>query len=561
MRLLPLLAVSVCALSFGCSPGTSPPGTDSGTTDAGPPRGGCADGVQNGSETDIDCGGGLCTGCAPGGGCVVPTDCEDGLCGVRLRCLEPTCMDRTHNGAETDVDCGGPDCGPCANERACRADADCASMRCQGGVCASPVCNDGAITGEETDVDCGGSMCPACEGGQMCADGGDCSSTVCDMGVCTTPACDDLLQNGDESDVDCGGGTCPDCADGAVCRGPTDCASGVCTASTCIAPACDDGVHNGDELDVDCGGSCPDRCPPGAMCSDPAECASGVCTDGACVAPACDDMVMNGGETGVDCGGTTGCPRCPDGSSCGGDSDCATSPCMSGICGAARCHSGAARVLVYGPGGSTGTAWFPAGTVTTIASDAMWRGMTTADFGQYDVLYMAGGNCAGTPDTVHGTAQDTATTWGPAIRGRVLIAVDDADLHGGSQAMTFHRNLIDWLKTAGRNADGGRTSVYMSWGCTMASSYTPGARGTPEQFTSVFGSPLTGDGTNYCTSVAATPAAAGHGVMTGLPPFWGCPFHGGFGTIPAGYTPLVIGTSSPANPVLAARESPMPCIP
>ncbi len=51
----------------------------------------CTDGIQNGNETGIDCGGPDCDPC--GGG--------------------PTCSDGVQNGNETGIDCGGPDCDPC----------------------------------------------------------------------------------------------------------------------------------------------------------------------------------------------------------------------------------------------------------------------------------------------------------------------------------------------------------------------------------------------------------------------------------------------------------------
>ncbi len=38
-----------------------------------------SDGVQNGGETDIDCGGSSDNACGPGFGCIVNDDCEDGL--------------------------------------------------------------------------------------------------------------------------------------------------------------------------------------------------------------------------------------------------------------------------------------------------------------------------------------------------------------------------------------------------------------------------------------------------------------------------------------------------
>ncbi len=80
----------------------------------------CTDGIQNGNETGVDCGGPDCPAC-------------------------PTCTDGIQNGNETGVDCGGPDCPAC------------------------PTCNDGIQNGDETGVDCGGS-CPPCGGGGGCTE-------------------------------------------------------------------------------------------------------------------------------------------------------------------------------------------------------------------------------------------------------------------------------------------------------------------------------------------------------------------------------------------------------
>ena len=69
----------------------------------------CDDGIQNGNETGVDCGG-SCDPC-------------------------PTCNDGIQNGNETGVDCGGS-CPACTT------------------------CNDGIKNGDETCVDCGGSCGP-----------------------------------------------------------------------------------------------------------------------------------------------------------------------------------------------------------------------------------------------------------------------------------------------------------------------------------------------------------------------------------------------------------------
>lgn len=53
---------------------------------AAPPTG-CADGIKNGAETDIDCGGGTCPACALTKACSIATDCTSLTCGVSSTCI------------------------------------------------------------------------------------------------------------------------------------------------------------------------------------------------------------------------------------------------------------------------------------------------------------------------------------------------------------------------------------------------------------------------------------------------------------------------------------------
>lgn len=53
-------------------------------------------------------------------------DCSDPACVDASPC-QPTCSDGARNGSETDVDCGGG-CAPCALGKACSVDADCAPL-------------------------------------------------------------------------------------------------------------------------------------------------------------------------------------------------------------------------------------------------------------------------------------------------------------------------------------------------------------------------------------------------------------------------------------------------
>ena len=77
----------------------------------------CSDGILNGNETGVDCGGPDCTDCI---------SCTDGIL----------------NGNETEIDCGGPDCPPCEVEA---------------------TCSDGILNGSEEEIDCGGPDCEPCE--------------------------------------------------------------------------------------------------------------------------------------------------------------------------------------------------------------------------------------------------------------------------------------------------------------------------------------------------------------------------------------------------------------
>lgn len=139
----------------------------------------CADGLRDGLESDVDCGG-ACDGCADGLACGVDADCLNGRCEAGT-CT--SCVDDALNGDESDVDCGGS-CHGCADGLSCMVAADCGSGRCEAGTCTS--CEDGVLNGDEVNVDCGGS-CLGCPGGSSCTMGPDCASGECAAGVCAAP--------------------------------------------------------------------------------------------------------------------------------------------------------------------------------------------------------------------------------------------------------------------------------------------------------------------------------------------------------------------------------------
>ncbi len=83
-----------------------------------------------------------------------------------------SCSDGIINGDETDVDCGGRSCAPCGDGRGCISGQDCVAGVCNGGRCGvvvTPTCSDGIQNGSETGIDCGGS-CPSCVNHPLGAD-------------------------------------------------------------------------------------------------------------------------------------------------------------------------------------------------------------------------------------------------------------------------------------------------------------------------------------------------------------------------------------------------------
>ena len=182
----------------------------------------CADESLNGDETDIDCGG-ACEPCGDGEICKQGSDCASGVCaepapdsgaagavGGDLECQASTCLDGVRNGFEADVDCGGSECEPCGDGATCRAPADCASRVCTDDKCVPAECGDGVINGTEY-CDDGNRVTETCAYGRT-------SCTVCDARcneqLGATAYCGDGTVNGGEqcdNGVNDGTGCTPGC--------------------------------------------------------------------------------------------------------------------------------------------------------------------------------------------------------------------------------------------------------------------------------------------------------------------------------------------------------------
>lgn len=285
--------------------------------------GSCTDGVLNGDEADVDCGG-ACSPCEADQLCSSSEDCVSGACvaisGGVQRCSEARCDDGIFNGRETDVDCGGPDCAACADGARCSTRIDCESVVCDRATntCSPSTCTDDVRNGAESDVDCGGD-CVTCVEGMRCSNDTDCASGLCLEFQCRAATCTDSRKNGNESDVDCGGG-CPGCELGRSCSSGADCRSaecdGVCLPGAAGRPcSVDDECRSGSCVDDVCtrsaaGSSCVsgDECRSGycseqqtctrggvgTSCLDNDDCASAMCTSNVC-APTRTAIATDGG--------------------------------------------------------------------------------------------------------------------------------------------------------------------------------------------------------------------------------------------------------------------------
>lgn len=286
------------------------------------------------------------------GPCSDHADCSTGLCSPSRGphrgfapsiavCELPSCVNGVQDGSETDVDCGGS-CGkcftcpaitpysgtahycsavcPCPTQKGdCDHDSDCAAgLVCASDagpqvnlhsftdICLPAACTNSILDNSETRTDCGGPFCAPCQVGSPsfcstaspcaigeghCDDSSECASGVCipnqgplygfasGVAVCVPSACAQTSSRGHPGDADFCSTTCA-CADGigqcdadseclGAASGFTKCSAGrglqyglPSEAKVCVPNHCFDGIANADESRTDCGGSCGNFCSP-----------------------------------------------------------------------------------------------------------------------------------------------------------------------------------------------------------------------------------------------------------------------------------------------------------
>jgi hypothetical protein len=161
---------------------------------------------------------------------------------VRGICNFPSCVDGIKDGEETDIDCGGSACPPCGMYKHCQVRGDCLSRLCNSqGLCVPCLQQTDCQPGELCNVDAGG-FCSGCQVDSQCPMGQICLPDTKLCGPCGT-------------DLDCDGGlvcisngTCVPCTSTAQCINGQVCVGakcGPCTANSqclngqaCISKAC-----------------------------------------------------------------------------------------------------------------------------------------------------------------------------------------------------------------------------------------------------------------------------------------------------------------------------------
>ncbi|MFO0650035.1 MAG: hypothetical protein U0326_27690 [Polyangiales bacterium] len=478
----------------------------------------CAVGLTNCSSScrDLDTDRANCGMC--GRACASGEVCVGGSCTLSCPTGQSSCGGTCANFTNDRNNCGA--CG-----RACAA----------GQVCSASACVVSCVTGQTNcsgtcrDLTSDRANCGAC--GRACASG-----QVCTAGVCVTSC-----PTGQES---CGGfcvftasdpNNCGGC--GVVCPTRVN-ASRVCADSTCSYVCatgradCDFAAGNGCEVtpatDVLNCGRCGNACP--ARANATATCASGTCgfTCNAGFAD-CDGVATNGCEVNLNTS-STNCGRC--GNACGG-----SVVCMSGTCGP-RCNSGTRRALFYGSAGTLEQPYLPTGTVVTVASDAMWRSMTAADFATYQILIVGDLSCSGPTSANLQALFDTRATWGAAVNGRVAVTTADAGCHqpGATGAVTYLRTVLSWV------ASGPGLGAYFSgdWGRRRFDYLSP--------FGAFSSTSLDRDDVTITMASHGTMAGSTSGSLSN----WGSTYHAFMSSIGTGF--VTTATNGSSQSIFAARD-------
>jgi hypothetical protein len=349
----------------GCTPTvTSCSGTNPTTTCGTIPNGcgqtiNCNDGVKDGGETDVDCGGGstamgACSQkCGQGKQCKVDTDCSTGHCADGV-CCDTACGGKCQacsaakkgqgsdgvcgpikSGLDPDTECAAQDKSTCGNVGGCNGAGACSPWP-NGTVCKDPSCMNGTLDKADTCVN--GTCTPPNPNTVTCSPYLCSSATACG----TSCASDNDCIAGDW----CSGNTCvAKKANGQGCTGGNQCTSTFCVDGVCCGTACTGACNaclaslkQSNNATGTCGAAKNGAADPRGVCQMTATPASGCGLDGMCNAGACEKWPNTTVCANASCTNGTASSQ----ALCDGNGTCGTpttTMCAPYSCGATTCNT------------------------------------------------------------------------------------------------------------------------------------------------------------------------------------------------------------------------------
>lgn len=265
--------------------------------------------------TDDTCENGVPKNSAKTAGAVCGLPMPGMACDMQGNCVD-ACQDGVKDGNEADVDCGGTCPLKCLGD-ICAGGAECKSGQCIDGVCCDSACNglcqscnvvgnEGTCSNSpvgDLDEACMDPM--ACDGsgdckkgpGAPCTTNAECFNDACAYGACrltnAEPCTDPFM---------CASGFCKMSATCEACANPGDCSSGQCNNGMCKA-----------QLGAPCGGSM--------------DCAMGTCQNNLCKLGFGDSCTVSIQCASNFCNNMMKCTTCLSSGDCGGGGTCFSGFC------------------------------------------------------------------------------------------------------------------------------------------------------------------------------------------------------------------------------------------
>lgn len=282
----------------------------------------CSDGVLDGDEVDVDCGG-ACGRCAIGRACRAGGDCASGACNAGHICIE--CF--------TAANCPGQD-------------AECSVRACVGSACVVGLLAAGTVLPTQTPGDCRSRRCDGfgqvalvTDDGDLPEDGNPCTREVCTSGVPSNPPAPAATACGSGRLCD-GTGHCVGCLAAGDCPGTDDeCKTRACEQNLCGFTFRASGARVATQVAGDCQVSRCDGSGHVVPASDDTDvpvdgnsCTEDVCASGVASNP--NRPVGSACLGGNHCDSAGRCVSCLVATDCPGlDTACRRRTCVRGACG------------------------------------------------------------------------------------------------------------------------------------------------------------------------------------------------------------------------------------